>query len=217
MRGEKAMKIQSVYDSLFRVYGRILSDYNFNELLSVLKNTPNSDRLIYIPSSSDLEKVPVFEELRDRQFGGMPIQIGYCNGYNKKLNCLEYHKNSEINIPLYDMVLLLGLQQDILNGKYATQKVAAFRVPAGTAVELFATTLHYAPCHIDSKTGYKVACVLPRDTNTEMPDIVRKNIEDQMLRARNKWLLAHPQSTEAAEGAYIGLEGENVDISGVAV
>ncbi|MBP3210301.1 MAG: DUF4867 family protein, partial [Oscillospiraceae bacterium] len=37
--------------------------------------------------------------------------------------------------------------------------------------------------------------------------------EDRLLRACNKWLLAHPESPEALNGAYIGLRGKNLDIS----
>ena len=32
------------------------------------------------------------------------------------------------------------------------------------------------------------------------------------MTARNKWLLAHPDSAEARGGARIGLSGENIDI-----
>ena len=39
------------------------------------------------------------------------------------------------------------------------------------------------------------------------------NEEDTWLTARNKWLLAHPESTEAKSGAHIGLTGKNIDIS----
>ena len=37
--------------------------------------------------------------------------------------------------------------------------------------------------------------------------------EDRRLRARNKWLLAHPESREARDGAVVGLRGKNLDIS----
>ena len=37
--------------------------------------------------------------------------------------------------------------------------------------------------------------------------------EDKLLWARNKWLLAHPEADEAAQGAYVGLKGENIDIA----
>lgn len=34
--------------------------------------------------------------------------------------------------------------------------------------------------------------------------------EGALLWARNKWLLAHPDSPEAAAGAFVGLTGENL-------
>ena len=30
--------------------------------------------------------------------------------------------------------------------------------------------------------------------------------------ARNKWLIAHPDSAEAADGAQVGITGDNIDI-----
>ena len=33
------------------------------------------------------------------------------------------------------------------------------------------------------------------------------------MTARNKWLLAHAESSEAKDGAHIGLKGENIDIA----
>ena len=54
---------------------------------------------------------------------------------------------------------------------------------------------------------------LPMGTNTDKPDITPKTAEDKLLWARNKWLLAHPESGEAKQGAYIGLTGENIDIA----
>jgi hypothetical protein len=58
----------------------------------------------YVPSHALLEALPTFDVLRDSVYGGMPIQIGYCNGTNTKLNCVEYHRDSEINIPADDIV-----------------------------------------------------------------------------------------------------------------
>jgi len=80
-------------------------------------------------------------------FGGMPVQLGWCNGHNTKLNCLEYHRDSEVNIGTHDFVLLLAKQDQIVDGVLDTALVKAFRVPAGVPVEVYATTLHYAPCH----------------------------------------------------------------------
>ena len=89
-----------------------------------------------------------------------------------------------------------------------------FRAPAGTAVELYATTLHYAPpCDSAKGAGFRVAVVLPRGTNTEKPDGTGALHEDKLLWARNKWLIAHPDTNEAKQGAFVGLEGENPDIA----
>lgn len=89
-----------------------------------------------------MEALPVAKELQDKGYGGLPIEIGYCNGHNKKLNGLEYHRSSEINVAVTDMVLLIGHQQDVEKDfTYDTSKVEAFLVPAGTAVEVYATTL----------------------------------------------------------------------------
>ena len=93
-----------------------------------------------------------------------------------------------------------------------TQKCYIF-VPAGVAVEVYATTLHYAPCHVNEAEGFRVAVVLPRGTNTAAPGAVPLNREDKWLTARNKWLLAHPESSEAAQGAHVGLKGASIDIS----
>ena len=79
-------------------------------------------------------------------------------------------------------------------------------------VEVYATTLHYAPCHTDPAKGFRVAVALPRGTNTDGLDIIIRNDEDKRLWARNKWLLAHPESAEAEQGAVVALTGENIDI-----
>jgi hypothetical protein len=91
--------------------------------------------------------------------------------------------------------------------------VKAFRVPASVAVEVYATSLHYAPCQV-SDEGFRVAVILPKGTNTAKPDYVAKNEEDKWMTARNKWLLAHKDSDEARSGAHVGLVGENIDIEG---
>ena len=80
-------------------------------------------------------------------------------------------------------------------------------------VEVFATTLHYAPCHCDAEKGLRVLIALPWLTNTDRPNITNKTPEDEIMTARNKWLLAHPDSSEAKGGAKVGLKGENIDIA----
>ena len=42
-----------------------------------------------------------------------PAVIGYCNGHNSLLNAVEYHRSSEVNVAATDLILLIGMQQDI--------------------------------------------------------------------------------------------------------
>jgi len=208
-------ELKTVFDPEFKPYGKIAEHYEVKQLTDQLnKTTPKPEAgTVYVPSDSKLEELPIFAELSSRCYGGMPIQIGYCNGTNTMLNCLEYHRDSEINIPADDVILLLARMEDIEGTTLNTAKVKAFRAPAGTVVEIYATTLHYAPCDAKQGGGFRVAIVLPRGTNTEKPAFTPQCHEDNLLTARNKWLLAHADSSEAKQGAYVGLTGENINIA----
>ena len=208
------MKIESVYSPAFRAYGQVLTGYDTEKLLWAMEAIPlPKEGTAYEPSIAALEGCDIFRRLQDHAYGGMPVQIGMCWGRNTKLNCLEYHRDSEVNIGAGDFILLLARQDQIENGVLDTADVCAFRVPAGVAVEVYATTLHYAPCHVDKNEGFRVAVVLPKGTNEAKPSIVPVNDEDWRLQARNKWLLAHKESREASQGAYVGLSGENINIA----
>lgn len=208
------MHIYSVADPEFVPYGKVLSGYDTAELIAAMRKIPLPEQgTAYKPGIDALEACEIFGAFRANAYGGMPIQLGMCWGHNTKLNCLEYHRDSELNIGDEDFILLLAKMEDIENGKLDTEKVKAFRAPAGVVIEVYETTLHYAPCHTDEAKGFRVAVVLPKGTNTEKPEIALKNDEDRMLWARNKWLLAHPDSSEAKQGAYIGLVGNNIDIA----
>ena len=209
------MKIYSVYDPEFRHYGQIVEgmEDSIQEILAVLKQTPVPQSPAYVAEEPALQALQAMEEISQRLYGGMPVQLGWCNGRNTKLNCLEYHRDSEFNVGTEQFILLLARQDEIVDGMVDTAKVKAFWVPAGVMVECFATTLHYAPCHTDPEKGYQVLIALPKGTNTQKPDITPKSWEERLLWAKNKWLLAHSDSPEAAEGAYIGLSGENIDIA----
>ena len=208
------MKIYSVYDAEFARYGRVHSGMDGAALLREMERIPLPESgTAYEPSVASLEACEAFADYQASAFGGMPVQLGMCWGRNTKLNCLEYHRDSEFNLGLGDFILLLAKQDEIENGVLDTAKVKAFSVPAGVLVEVYATTLHYAPCHCDAEKGFRVLVALPRGTNTDKPAISAETAEDRLLWARNKWLLAHADSTEAAAGAYIGLTVENIDIA----
>lgn len=204
------MKIQSVTDQAFRRYGKVLEGYDFSGLLKEMKHTPVTEDVIYVPSVEELEELDAAKKLQNKGFGGLPIQIGYCNGHNKKLNAVEYHRNSEINVAVTDLILLIGHQQDIeADFTYDTSKIEAFLVPAGTGIEVYATTLHYAPCHV-KESGFQCVVVLPKGTNTELTFQTDAEGEDSLMTAKNKWLIAHEDAN--ISGAFNGLKGENITI-----
>ena len=204
------MKIQKVTDPAFRKYGQVLEGYDFTGLIKEMKHTPVPEDVIYVPSVEELEALDIMKDLQNKGYGGLPVQIGYCNGHNKKLNAVEYHRNSEINVAVTDLVLLIGHQQDIGPGHtYDTSKIEAFLVPAGTGIEVYATTLHYAPCHVN-EGGFQCVVVLPKGTNTDLTFQTEKTGEDSLMTAKNKWLIAHEDAKIA--GAFNGLKGENITI-----
>lgn len=204
------MRMQQVTDAAFKRYGRVIQGMDFRELVETLnKETPLQEEVVYEPSVAKLEELTIFEELKRRIYGELPIQIGYCNGRNYLLNALEYHRSSEINVAGTDAILLVGAQQDITEDfTYDTALVEAFLLPRGTAVEIYATTLHYAPCSVGDER-FQVAIVLPKGTNLALEQ-EHSGWEDRLLVAKNKWLLGHPKGGLPADSP-IGLVGKNVD------
>ena len=205
------MEIKLITEENFNRYGKILKGYDFTELLTVMEKMPMpADDVVYVPSVEALESCKVKTDLENQMYGGLPIQIGYCNGNNKKLNAVEYHRSSEVDISVNGVILLLGKQEDIkADFTYDTANIEAFYVPAGVAVELYATTLHYAPCTCDWEDGFRCVVVLPKDTNTELTFELMDG-ESRLMTAKNKWLIAHEDAR--IEGAICGLIGENITI-----
>ena len=150
------MNILSVYDEAFRPYGRVVEGYPVEGILKALAETPCTDAVVYEPRIEALHQAPHAEEIGAALYGGMPFQFGFCNGVNTKLNCLEFHRDSEFNLGTEDFILLIAKQEEIIDGKLDTSKVKAFKAPAGVLVECYATTLHYAPCHADPAKGFRV-------------------------------------------------------------
>ena len=203
------MKINKVTDPEFRKYGRVIDGYDFSKLIKAMEHTPLPEDVIYEPSIEELEATDVAIDLKMRIYGELPIQIGYCNGHNSKLNALEYHRSSEVNIAATDMILLLGSREDVKDDfTYETSKVEEFFVPEGTAIEVYATTLHYAPCGVDGQV-FKCVVVLPKGTNLDVVN-THATAEDKLLAASNKWLIAHEDAH--IDGAFNGLRGENITV-----
>lgn len=205
------MQIQHVTDASFSKYGRVLSDYPVEKLIEAMKKTEVPDDVVYVPSVKELEDLDEVKKWVQSFGGGLDWQVGYCNGHNQKLNALEYHRSSEINVAATDLILLIGMEKDITSDlTYDTALAEAFLVPAGTMIEVYATTLHYAPCGVEGK-GFQCVVGLPRGTNTDLEETLETAGEDRLLFAKNKWLIGHPEGG-LPETAWIGLQGENITV-----
>ena len=204
------MEIISVADKRFKKYGKVIKNIDFSSLVEEMKKTEVPEGVVYEPSVEQLESLGAAQEIKNKFFGELPIQIGYCNGHNQLLNAAEYHRSSEINVAATDAILILGNLWDVEDDfTYDTAKMEAFLVPAGTAVELYATTLHYAPCGVDGK-GFKDVIILPKGTNADITKNPEATGEDRLLTAENKWLIAHADAK--IDGAFNGLQGENISV-----
>lgn len=203
------MEIKKLTKESIREYGRIIQGDCFGPLFEKMQCIEYpAEGIEYVMSSKALEEETIKQKVEETIYGGMPVQIGYCIGKNKSLNELEYHRSPEINIAVDDMILLLGRLQDVeMDFSYDTSRLEAFYVPAGTAVELYATTLHYVPCAAKGDT-FRSIVVLPKDTNQTLAFEVEREGENQLLMAQNKWLIAHEEA--GIEGAFCGLQGENI-------
>ena len=105
------MHIYEVTDPEFRKYGKVLEGLETGELLEAMKEIPYPEEGVSyeaeIPSLEGIEKL--YSRLESSCYGGMPIQVGMCWGHNTRLNCLEYHRDSEVNIGDVDFVLLVEI------------------------------------------------------------------------------------------------------------
>ena len=119
------MKIFSVTDPGFKPYGRVVTglDTAKAEILAALANTPLPAATDYVAEDAALQELPAAVEVSEHLFGGMPCQLGWCNGHNTYLNCLEYHRDSEFNLGTEDFVLLLARQEEIAGGKLDTAEL----------------------------------------------------------------------------------------------
>ncbi|MET3211586.1 UNVERIFIED_CONTAM: hypothetical protein ABIC26_004553 [Paenibacillus sp. PvR008] len=79
-------------------------------------------------------------------------------------------------------------------------------------VELYSTTLHYAPCKVDSE-GYLTIVILPSGTNMPI-EAGEDGRGNPLLTQKNKFLMVHSSQTEKiAAGVHPGLHGKLLNIS----
>lgn len=209
------VKVYSVSDPEFASYGRVVTGYDFSGIIDYMENnTPIPENgNVYVASVPEMEALPVSAEIRKVFYGDMPIEVGYCNGRNTTWNGFEYHKGSEINVAVTDLMLILGHIWQIEDNTYRFENTKVFFVPKGTAIEMYQTTLHLSPCRVCDE-GFRGVVILPKGTNTpldEKPD--HNDPERKLLLQRNKWVIAHPEREPLIkQGAYPGLLGENKEL-----
>ena len=195
-------------------YGSVLQCDKAADAVSALwKLSCPNDRVIYEASVDALEKLDLYYELRARIFGEMPIQFGHCSGMNQTMDALEYHRTSEVNVMATDAILILGRKEDITpDWIYDTKQAEVFYVPAGSVIELYANTLHYAPCSVNFNP-FRAGIILPRGTNLRLNEHHEREqlCEDRLIAATNKWLLGHPEA-DLPDDVYKGIIGENLRV-----
>lgn len=203
----------SVTDSAFRPFGRVV-DFPAEGLIAACEKAAEmpAEGSRYVADMPELEALEddfaaVQKELR----GEGSCQIGCCWGHSSRLNCLEYHRASEHNIAVSDLVLLLARQQDMEGSELPEGRIQAFFVPKGTVIEVYATTLHFCPCEV-SADGFRCIVILPRGTNHPLTQPKSETGEGRLLWAKDKWLIAHQDAPAVARGAVVGIRGENYEI-----
>ena len=207
------LPIESALSPAFRPYGRVVP-FDAAALITACEQAapmPNSG-VCYEPSLPALEALPDFARVQSALRGEGACQIGCCWGYNTQLGCLEYHRASEHLIAVSDVVLLVAPLQAMEGFTLPAGQVQAFYVPQGTTVEVYATTLHYAPCQASGE-GFRAIIVLPRGTNHPMTGPRPADGDGPLLWAKDKWLIAHPADAAVTDGAYPGIMGENITVA----
>ena len=206
-------KICSIHDESFRTYGRMVTGYDFSDLIDYMetKSQMPDNGNVYFASIQEMEQTEVAKQIAHTLYGGMEIEIGYCNGRNSTFNGMEYHKGSEINIAVTDLMLILGHTWDIKDNTYRVEDAEVFFMKKGEAIEMFQTTLHLSPCKV-TEEGFKDIVILPRGTNTPLEgDKEQYEKIDRLLLQKNKWVIAHPEREPLMkQGAFPGIIGENI-------
>ncbi len=199
------MHIYRVTDSEFCDYGQVL-DIDTDEIVDEAgRISMPASGSVYTASQPEFENLKIASDIRDKYFGELATQTGYCYGHSNALNAMEWHKCSEINIAVTDMILLLGKVQDVKDGRYDSADVKAFLVKKGEAIEVYATTLHFCPIETNAD-GFGCVVVLIKGTNLPLDG----EPKDKLLFRKNKWLIAHEDNAALTEkGVFPGIYGEN--------
>lgn len=204
------LKIYRTSDKEFIPYGRVLTDIDTDAFIKASEKAEEvKEGSLYIAEANYFKDLDAAKDVEIKSFGELPSQAGYCYGYSNKLNAVEWHKSSEINVATTPLILFLGQVQDIVNRKIDSSSIKAFYVEKGEALEVYATTLHFCPCQVTPE-GFGCVVVLPKGTNIPLDG----EYEDKLMFRKNKWLLAHVENQGLIErGVVAGVTGENYTVN----
>ena len=209
------LPLYDVHDPSFAPYGRVLP-FADAALSGALRQTPiPAEGNRYVASDPALESLAPLRDVCRTVYGEMPVQVGFCNGRGDTLNAEEYHKCSELNYSTTGAVLLLALPTDLSDRTLDVGRIVGFYLPPETLIEVHPRVLHFAPCRTE-ESGFNCLVALTRGTNAPLSKVdPTAPGEAGLLWMTNKWLLCHPDSPQAAKGAFVGITGENIDIAGL--
>lgn len=208
-------RIIDVRDPSFAKYGAVRPYVKVEKMRQyIYQETEMPKEEYYEPSCPALMEMEEALQFTQFAYGEIPCQVGYYNGWPTTLNALEYHKCSEVLVEFEPAVLILGHIWDIKEDCISSDALEFFYVPADLCVELYATTLHFAPCMATDRGVRQVVCQTAT-TNTPLrhPERMDANGEGRYLYERNKWVLIHEEAKEQfRSNAFVGIEGENLSI-----
>ena len=204
----------TIYDTRseeFKAYGKLITTDTkeiCEKTLQAIEMPEAGSR--YVTALEAIDNCAWADEMRWSCCGGLDEQIGVCWGHSNFLNALEWHTCAEFNVGVTDMVLLLAKRKDLdENHQMSSDAVKAFYVHQGDMIEVYSDSLHFCPCEV-SKSGFISIVGLQRGTNEPLKDESKKG----MLRATNKWLVAHEKNEAMVNGgAFVGISGENWKIN----
>lgn len=215
------LHIHPLDDGAFSKYGlvhKLAPTLEFNAFLEAQPIGSHIGDETYIPSCPELQSLELSKIITENLYGTVDCQIGWYTGKANKLNAIEYHKCAEILYLTTPAVLLLGHVSDIVANTYHTDKLEAFFVPANTWVELYSSTVHFAPLAVLA-SGVRQIVVQQKHTNTPKSVILSEHLEEEpLLLERNKWVIAHKEAKALVEaGAYVGLIGQNLQLNQISL
>jgi len=205
------LKIKSVTDEVFAEFGQLIAlpyKAQLAEQLSLTTIPARNNQ--YVRDDPGMLSGEQKSKIARIFYGEQSIEIGYCNGNSSQINALEFHNCSEINFAGTDLVLFLAHRKQLIDNQIETSQTQAFFVPQGTAIEVYPTTMHFAPCRV-WQSGFKCLVILLDKTNTPLAEPRQNN---DLLFQRNKWLLTHQENERMMQqNAYPGLLGDNLAIT----